>query len=125
METLKTMTMFGDGGSDSENEGEEQVPTCATKGSTLKKILVWTECRNYFKQMNLKETFEIIVSSDYLANTCLLEEMCKKVFLNNSHSVINEAVSEFENGTLTNLLDDFTRRNEVIVTLHQDKLRYF
>ena len=122
METLKTMATFGD---EEEGDCDEQIPTCAMDGITLKKILVWTECRNYFKKMDLKETFNLIISADFLANATLSEEMCKKVFLKNSQAVIDEAINQFEDGTIVHLLDDFKRKNEVVVTFHHDKLQYF
>ena len=99
IETLNTMATFGD---EEQEEGDykEQIPTFAMDGMSLKKILVWTECQIYFKQMDLKEIFKIIVAADFFSIETLSKEMCKKVFLENSHSVIDEAVNQFEDGTI-------------------------
>ena len=99
IQTLNTKVKYGD---EEQEEGDykEQVPTCAMDGMSLKKILVWTECQIYFKQMDLKEIFKIIVAADFFSNETLSKEMCKKVFVENSHSVIDEAVNQFEDGTI-------------------------
>ena len=99
IETLNTMSTFGD---EEQEEGDykEQIPTFAMDGMSLKKILVWTECQIYFKQMDLKEIFKIIVAADFFSNETLSKEMCKKVSVENSHSVIDEAVNQFEDGTI-------------------------
>ena len=64
--------------------------------------------------MDLKDTFKIIISADYLlANANLSEEMLKKVFRNNSPKVVvSDVANDFEDGTIMNLLEDFKRRNE-------------
>ena len=121
METLQTMTKYVDECEDD----EEQIPTCALKGRSLKKVLVWTEWYNYFKEMDLKETFDTIISADYLSNHLLLEEMLKKVFLNYSNKVIDEEGSKFEDSTIICLINDFKRRNEVIVIFDNNKLSYY
>ena len=43
METLKTMTTFGD--------DDEQVPVCALNGRSLKDVLMWTEYQKRLKNM--------------------------------------------------------------------------
>ena len=121
MKTLKTMTEYGD----EEEDAEEQIPTCAIKGWSLKMVLIWTECNNYFKYMDLKDTFETIISADYLSNQPLLEEMFKNVFQNYSNKVIDEEGSKFEDSTIIRLLNDFKRRNEVIVIFDDAKLSYY
>ena len=77
IETLNTKVKYGD---EEQEEGDykEQVLTCAMDGMSLKKILVWTECQIYFKQMDLKEIFKIIVAADFLSIETLSKEMCKK-----------------------------------------------
>ena len=70
METLKTMTMFGD--------EDDQVPTCAVNGRSLREVLVWTEYQKKLKNRDLSETFNMIVSADYLGNESLVEKMLKK-----------------------------------------------
>ena len=55
----------------------------------------------------------------------LSKEMCEKVFLENFHSVIDEVVNQFEDGTIVGLLEDFKRKNEVVVIFLHDKLQYF
>ena len=69
--------------------------------------------QNYSKHMDLKDTFKLIVSADYLlANANLSEEMLKKVFRNNSPKVVvSDVANDFEDGIM-NLLEDFKRRNE-------------
>ena len=106
-------------------DDQEQIPTCPINGQSLEKVIRWTQCRNYFKEMDLKETFDTIISADFLANEELLDEMLKKVYIKNSQKVINQTANEFEDGTIVCLLDDFKRRNEVIVILHHDTLKYF
>ena len=85
METLKEMTMFGD--------DDDQVPTCALNGTSLKEVLVFTEYQKKLKNMDLRGTFNMIISADYLANETLLEKLLKKVFLKNSFKDIDEAAS--------------------------------
>ena len=63
METLKTMVTFGDEEQETVDY-KELIPTCVMDGMTLKKILVWAECQNYFKQMDLKEILKIIIDAD-------------------------------------------------------------
>ena len=70
METLKSITTFGE---DDDND-EGFIPTCPINGTTLKKVLVWAEYQNYFKQMSLKDTFSVIISADFLSNASLLGE---------------------------------------------------
>ena len=116
METLETMTMLDD--------DDEQVPTCQVEGRFLKKAILWTDFQNNFKNMDLKNTFEMITTADYLGNSSLSEEMLKKVFLNNSDKDIDEAANQFKDGTIIDLFHDFRRMNEVLVIIHQDELRY-
>ena len=120
LETLKIMTKFSD-----DLDEDEHVPTCAVKGRSLKKVLVLTEYHIVIKNMDLLDTFDTILTADYLGNVSLSDEMLKKVFHNNSYKVINDAAKEYDDDTILRLLDDFKRRNEVIVTFHQDKLKYF
>ena len=87
METLKSMTMLDD---------SEHVPICALSSSSMEKVLLWTKYQNCFKNMDLTDTFEMIISADYLANESLLEEMLKSVFCNNSRKVIDEAVNNYD-----------------------------
>ena len=117
METLKTMTAFG--------EDDEQVPKCSLNGKSLKEVLVWTEYHKKWKSMDLNETFNMIISADYLGNEGMLEKMLKKVFLKNSFDVIDEAANKFDDGTIVRLLDNFKRRNEVLVSCHHNKFQYF
>ena len=117
METLKSMTMLDD--------DDKEIPTCAVDGRSLKKVLVWTAFQYYFKNKDLKEDFNTIITADYLANEGLTEEILKKVFLENSKEVIFEAAKNFEDATITSLLEGFKRRNEVLVMCHDDKIKYF
>ena len=94
METLKTMVNFAD-------EVEEEVPTCAIKGTSLEKVLVWTKYQNYFKNMDLKDIFDAIISADYLENKRIFKKMLKKVFLNNSAKDIDEAVNSMNMAQLS------------------------
>ena len=121
MEPLETMKKFVDG----DEDDEKHIPTCAIKGRSLKMVLIWTECNNYFKDMDLKDNFETIISADYLSNQPLLEEMFKKVFQNYSNKVIDEEGNKFEDSTILRLLDDFKRKNEVIVIFDDTKLSYY
>ena len=114
METLETMTMLDD--------DDEQVPTCQVEGRFLKKAILWTDFQNNFKNMDLKNTFKVITTADYLGNSSLSEEMLKKVFLNNSDKDIDEAANQFKDGTIIDLFHDFRRMNEVLVIIHQDEL---
>ena len=75
--------------------------------------------------MDLKLSLDLIISADFLGNEGLFDEMMTKVFHYNSEKDINAAVSHFEDGTIVRLLDDFQRRNEVLVTFYHDKLKYF
>ena len=120
METLKTMTMF--------EEEEEEVPICSVNSQDLKKVLVWTEYQNYFKDMSLRDTFKMLVAADYLENESLLQKMFRNVFCNYSFHEIDNAAEKFEDAKVISLLDNFKRSNkvyEVLVTFHRDKLRYF
>ena len=120
METLKTMTMF--------EEEEQEVPICSVNSQDLKKVLVWTEYQNYFKDMSLRDTFKMIVAADYLENESLLQKMFRNVFCNYSFHEIDNAAEKFEDAKVISLLDNFKRSNkvyEVLVTYHSDKLRYF
>ena len=119
METLKAMTMLV------EDDEKEQVPTCQIDGGSMRKVILWTDYQNNFKNMNLKDTFQLIMSSDYLGNESLSEEMLRKAFLNNSDKDIDEAAKQLGGATIIRLLDDFKRRNEVVVTYHSDKLKYY
>ena len=81
METLKRMTKFGD-------NDDDEVPTCAIKGRSLEKVLVWIKYQDYFENMDLKETFDTIIAADYLENERLSKAMLKKVlFRNNDRDV--------------------------------------
>merc|ERR1719270_3019578 len=84
METLKTMTMF--------DEEEQEVPICSVNSQDLKKVLVWTEFQNYFKDMSLRNTFKMIVAADYLENESLLQKMFRNVFCNYSFHEIDNAL---------------------------------
>ena len=103
-------------------DDQEQIPTCPINGQSLEKVIRWTQCRNYFKEMDLKETFDTIISADFLANEELLDEMLKKVYIKNSQKAINQTANEFEDGTIVCLLDDFKRRNEVIVIMTRSSI---
>ena len=91
METLKTMTAFG--------EDDDQVPTCALDGKSLKEVLLWTEYQKKLENMDLNKTFNMIISADYLGNVSMLEKMLKKVFFENSMKAIDEAANKFDDGT--------------------------
>ena len=118
METLKSMTMLDD---------SEHVPICALSSSSMEKVLLWTKYQNCFKNMDLTDTFEMIISADYLANESLLEEMLKSVFCNNSRKVIDEAANNYDNSTVTSLLNNFIRKNQILVMLAKsnEELSYF
>ena len=117
METLKAMTMlFAD-------DEEEQVPTCQIDGGSLRNVILWTDFQNNFKNMDLKDTFKMIKSSNYLGNKSLSEGMLKRAFLNNSDKDIDEVAKQIGDATIIRLLYDFKRRNEVVVTYHSDKLK--
>ena len=119
METLKAMTMlFAD-------DEEEQVPTCQIDGGSLRNVILWTDFQNNFKNMDLKDTFKMIKSSNYLGNKSLSEGMLKRAFLNNSDKDIDEAAKQIGDATIIRLLYDFKRMNEVVVTYHSDKLKYY
>ena len=105
METLKSLTMLDD---------DEHVPICAVSSSSLEKVLLWTKFQNQFKNMDLRDTFEMIISADYLANESLLEEMLKSVFCNNSRKIIDEAANMFGNNTITSLLNNFKKRMKIL-----------
>ena len=113
METLKSLTMLDD---------DEHVPICALTSSSLERVLLWTKFQNCFKNMDLRNTFEMIISADYLANDSLLEEMLKNVFCNNSRKVIDEAANKFGNNTITPILNNFKRKNEALVLLRKSKI---
>ena len=99
METLKTMTMF--------EEEDDEVPTCSVTSEALKKVLVWTEYQNYFQDMDLKNTFKMIIAADYLENESLLNKMFRNVFINNSFHDIEKAAEKFEDNKIISLLEDF------------------
>ena len=77
METLKRMTKLGD-------NDDDEVPTCSIKGRSLEKVLVWIKYQDYFENMDLKETFDTIISADYLENERLSKAMLKKVLFKNN-----------------------------------------
>ena len=112
METLKSLTMLDD---------DEHVPICALSSSSMEKVLLWTKFQNCFKNMDLTDTFEMIISADYLANESLLEEMLKSVFCNNSRKVIDEAVKNYDNSTVTSLLKN---QNLVMLAKSNEELSY-
>ena len=74
IETRNTMVTCGD---EEQEEGDykEQIPTFATDGMSLKKILVWTECQIYFKQMDLKLT-----SKRFMLNVNITSEVSTASF---------------------------------------------
>ena len=118
METLKRMTKFGD-------NDDDEVPTCAIKGRSLEKVLVWIKYQDYFEKMDLKETFDTIISADYLENERLSKAMLKKLFFNNKEKDVDEAANQYEDATIVRLLEDFKRRKEVVVSLNCNELKYF
>ena len=77
METLKRMAKFCD-------DDDEEVPTCAITGRSLEKVLAWIKYQHYFENMDLKETFDTIISADYLENERLSKAMLKKVLFRNN-----------------------------------------
>ena len=90
METLKAMTMLV------EDDEKEQVPTCQIDGGSMRKVILWTDYQNNFKNMNLKDTFQLIMSSDYLGNESLSEEMLRRHFSTIPTKILMKLLNSWE-----------------------------
>ena len=93
METLKRMAKFCD-------DDDEDVPTCAITGRSLEKVVAWIKYQQYFENMDLKETFDIIIAADYLENERLSKAMLKIVFFKNNDKDVDEAANQYEDTTI-------------------------
>ena len=122
MQTLQNMKAFSDNCCEKQNEN---IPICAVEGNILKFIIAWTESQNFLKNFDLIQIFKTVLTADYLQNEKISKELLRLVFENNSKEEIEEACNQFNNQTIFQLIADYRKKNEILVTLNRDSIIFY